>query len=56
MNNELIMLRNPINEERYGVEANAAADMIGSGPEWNSEAFVQTTPMIATQIKAMTKQ
>jgi|TARA_B110001450_G_C17559141_1_gene455988 hypothetical protein len=58
MNNELVMLRvrNPLNEERSGVEANSAADMIGSGPEWNADSFVQTNPMIATQVKAMTAQ
>jgi hypothetical protein len=48
MNNELVMLRSPMNEERFGIEANSAADMIGSGPEWNPESFVQIAPIVAS--------
>jgi len=48
MNNELVMLRSPMNEERLGIEANSAADMIGSGPEWNSDSFVQIAPIVTS--------
>ena len=37
-----------MNEERFGIEANSAADMIGSGPEWNPENFVQIAPIVAS--------
>ena len=47
-----------MNEERFGIEANSAVDMIGSGPEWNPDSFVQIAPIATGQVnqKAMTQQ
>lgn len=49
MNNELVMLRSP-GFERNGIEANSAVDMIGSGPEWNPDSFVQIAPITTSQV------